>query len=86
MADADRLPDPGPGVAYTFQLIGLSIATEDGRALGTLVEIIRTGAHPVYVVRGDKELLVPATPEVVKNVDLAAGVITVALPLGLEEL
>src|SRR5262249_35791939 len=86
--DSERLPDPGPGVAYTFQLIGLRVATEDGRAPGVLDQMIGTGAHPVYVVRGDgdKELLVPATAEVVKHVDFAGGLITVALPAGLEEL
>ena len=86
--EPERLPDPGPGVAYTFQLFGLRVATEDGRTLGTLEQILGTPAHPVYVVRGerDKELLVPATVEVVKRVDLAGGLITVALPAGLEDL
>ena len=86
LAEADLLPDPGPGVAYTFQLIGLEVRTEDGRALGRLADIIASPAHPVYVVRGARELLVPANPEVLKRVDLEAGVITVSLPAGLEEL
>ena len=86
LAPAERLPDPGPGVAYTFQLVGLEVRTEDGRALGRIQDVIATGAHPVYVVQGARELLVPAAPEVVRRVDLAAGVITVALPAGLEEL
>ncbi|MBI5711634.1 MAG: 16S rRNA processing protein RimM [Candidatus Eisenbacteria bacterium] len=86
LVESDRLPDPGPGTAYTFQLIGLRVETEDGRALGTLEDIVATGAHPVYVVQGERELLIPATPEVVRRVDLAAGVIAVALPAGLEEI
>jgi 16S rRNA processing protein RimM len=85
-ADRDRVPDPGPGLAYTYQLIGLTVATEEGRVLGTLEDIIATGAHPVYVVRGDKELLIPATTEVLKQVDLTGGRITVALPNGLEDI
>jgi len=85
-AEHERLPDPGPGVAYTFQLLGLRVETEEGRLLGTLEDIIQTGAHPVYVVRGERELLVPAAPEVLKRVDLEAGVITVAPPAGLEDL
>lgn len=86
LADPARLPDPGPETVYTFQLIGLSVRTEDGRVLGELTEVIATGAHPVYVVRGERELLVPTNPEVLKRVDLEAGVITVALPAGLEEI
>jgi 16S rRNA processing protein RimM len=80
------LPDPGPGTAYTFQLIGLRVETEDGRVLGVLDEVVATGAHPVYVVKGGRELLVPAAPGVVKRVDLEAKLMVVALPAGLEEL
>ena len=86
LADSEVLPDPGPDVAYTFELVGLEVRDEGGRRLGRLVDIIATGAHPVYVVQGERELLVPANPEVLKRVDLAAGLIVVALPPGLEEL
>jgi 16S rRNA processing protein RimM len=86
LAERERLPDPGPGVAYTFQLIGLVVRTTDGRSLGTLEEVISTGANPVYLVRGEREWLVPAAPGVVRNVDPAARVMTVELPPGLEDL
>lgn len=85
-ADESVLPDPGPGVAYAFQLVGLRVIDADGRELGTLVELMTSAANPVYVVRGEREWLIPATPEVVKKVDLAGGVITVTLPAGLETL
>ena len=35
-AEAERLPDPGPGTVYAFQLVGLRVETEDGRDLGVL--------------------------------------------------
>jgi 16S rRNA processing protein RimM len=79
------LPDPGPDTAYTFQLIGLRVVTEDGRELGTLAGVQSAG-HPLYVVRGEKEMLIPATPAFVQSVDLKAGVVTVTLPAGMEEL
>ena len=85
-AESERLPDPGPGVAYTFQLVGLAVETEDGTRLGVLDSVMPTAAHPVYVVQGEREWLVPATPEVVRRVDLERGVITVALPKGLEDI
>jgi 16S rRNA processing protein RimM len=85
-AERDRLPDPGPGIAYTFELIGCRVVADDGRELGTLEDIWSTGAHPIYVVQGEKELLLPAHPGVVKNVDLAARIITVTPPRGIEEL
>jgi 16S rRNA processing protein RimM len=86
LADHTKLPDPGPDVAYTYQLIGLEVREEGGRVLGALEDIVQTGAHPIYVVRGTREWLIPATPEVVKRVDLGSRAITVALPRGLEDI
>lgn len=85
-ADDALLPDAGPGQAYQFQLIGLKVMEADGRDLGVIESVIQTGAHAVYIVQGARELLIPATEQVVRNVDLAGGVITVALPPGLEDL
>jgi len=85
-ADDSLLPDAGPGQAYQFQLIGLKVMETGGRELGAIEQVIQTGAHAVYVVQGARELLIPATAEVVRNVDLAAGVVTVTLPAGLEDL
>ena len=86
LIEQDRLPDPGPGVAYAFQLIGLAVETEEHRQLGILESIVPTGANPIYIVQGDREWLIPATAEVVKHVDFTRRVITVALPAGLEEI
>ena len=46
-----------------------------GEALGTIVEILETGANDVYVVRADGvgELLIPAIKDVVKDIDPAQG-------------
>jgi 16S rRNA processing protein RimM len=85
MLDEAQLPDAGPGEAYQFQLIGLEVHTADGRLLGTVAEAFPTGAHWVYVVRGERELMIPAHAETILNVDLDARRMTVALPAGLEE-
>ena len=84
--ERSRMPDPGPGLAYNFQLIGLEVFTEEGRRLGTLAEIWPTPAHPVLVVRGDVEVLVPAVPEFVKAVSFDERRITVRLLPGMEEI
>ena len=85
-AESSQLPDPGPRVAYAYQLIGLAVEAEDGRRLGVLESILPTGANRVFVVRGEREWLIPATEQVIRGVDLGRGVITVSLPPGLEEL
>jgi 16S rRNA processing protein RimM len=86
MVERERLPDPGEKTAYTFQLLGLRVETEEGRVLGTVADIVATGAHPIYVVRGERELLVPAAPGVLQRVSLAEGRVVVRLPAGLEEI
>jgi len=46
--------------------------------LGKLSHLLETGAHDVMVIKGDSEYLIPfVNDEVVVDVDLAAGVITV---------
>jgi 16S rRNA processing protein RimM len=84
--EAAALPDPGPTTAYTFQLVGLRVETTDGRALGTVAEVITTAAQPIYVVRGEREILIPGVLDIVKRVDLGAGLMVVDPPAGLEEL
>jgi 16S rRNA processing protein RimM len=84
--DDSVLPDPGPGVAYAYQLVGLRVVETDGRELGSIADVVTTGANPIYIVRGERELLIPVIPDVVRKVDLATGVVTVTLPAGLEEL
>jgi len=69
-SDLEPLPE---GQYYRFQLLGLNVSTADGRPLGTIEDVITTGANDVYLVRGEAgEVLVPATAEVVREVDLAS--------------
>ncbi len=77
-AEVPPLPE---GSYYHFQLVGLKVTDEAGQELGRLREIVSGPANDIYVVDGGpRELLLPATKEVVRRIDLAAGVI-VARPL-----
>ncbi|MSQ29525.1 MAG: 16S rRNA processing protein RimM [Dehalococcoidia bacterium] len=59
---------------FLHELIGLRTVTDDGRELGRVTEVLQPGANDVYVVQGPYgELLLPATPEVVLEIDLAQG-------------
>ena len=62
------------GEYYRFQLIGLAVVNRDGGALGTLDEIIATGANDVYRVHPAEgaDVLIPALADVILSVDLAA--------------
>lgn len=83
----DQLPDTDDDEYYWADLVGLKVVTADGADLGTLEEIIETGSNDVYCVRGgEKEILIPALADVIRNIDLTRGIMTVALPDGLLDL
>ncbi len=73
------------GEYYLFQIIGARVETTDGEALGTLVDVLETGANDVYILRGSDygEVLLPVTEETVVETDIAAGRVVVAPPAGL---
>ena len=82
IGDVVPLPE---GDYYLYELIGLQIVTTNGQTLGKVVNILETGANDVYVVETpDKtDILLPAIPDVVKEIDTDAGKITVELIDGL---
>ena len=74
-----ELPPLEEGRFYYFELEGLRVRTADGRELGVLEQIFETGGNDVYVVRAadGREILIPATHEVVRSIDPAAGTMVV---------
>ena len=70
---------------YHFQLIDMQVFSDEGESLGVIVEILDTSANDVYVIRGESgpDLLIPAIREVVLDVDVDGGRMTVHLPPGL---
>ncbi len=80
----DRVGPLPDGSYYYFQVIGLRVRTDVGEELGEVREVLATGSNDVYVVRGPAgERLVPALNDVVLDVDLDVGQMTVRLPEGL---
>ncbi|HET9906906.1 MAG TPA: ribosome maturation factor RimM [Anaerolineales bacterium] len=73
------------GQIYQHELFGFRVVDENDNALGELVEIIETGANDVYVIRNEsgKELLLPAIPSVILNLDTASRLMRVHLLEGL---
>ena len=81
-SDVPPLPE---GKHYQYEMIELDVVDDNGNPLGKLVEILETGANDVYVVRDDsgKEILLPAIPSVILNVDMAQHSMKVHLLEGL---
>lgn len=59
-----------PGEFYLYQLIGLRAETESGEALGTVSDLIETGAADVFVIRPEtgQDLLLPDRPDVILGI------------------
>ena len=72
------------GRHFVADLIGLK-ALDDatGSELGKITDIIPLQAHPVYVITGSREILVPAVPEFVRGIDIDAGTVTFRLIEGM---
>jgi 16S rRNA processing protein RimM len=79
-----ELPELPEGSWWPHELEGSDVVTEDGRALGTLVDVVLNPANDLWVVRdGDRELLVPAIRDVVVDVDVERKRVTVRAVPGL---
>jgi 16S rRNA processing protein RimM len=80
-------PTAGDGEYYWIDLIGLAVVNREGQALGTVVDLLATGAHSVLRLRrpeaaeGDAteagERLIPFVAAYVDDVNLAERRITV---------
>lgn len=84
----DQAVELGPDENFIVDLIGLLVVTDEGEELGTLTDVILTGANDVYEVttaRG-KKILLPAIKQCVLSVDLDEGKVLVHVMDGLLDL
>jgi 16S rRNA processing protein RimM len=83
-SDLPQLPDDE---FYWSDLIGLNVITDEGTLLGCIKDIFETGSNDIYVVQGtDREYLIPAIGDVVKQVDIKGGTVIVTPLEGLLDL
>jgi 16S rRNA processing protein RimM len=69
------LPETGPDEYYVFELVGLAVEREDGKALGTVADVEPGPANDVLAL--DTGIRLPLVEACVQEVDLAAGRILV---------
>lgn len=72
------------GEYFLFQLIGLRALDEAGHELGTVSDLMETGAHDVLVIErpeGGEDLLVPNHPQFVMEVAPERGIIVMRPPV-----
>lgn len=63
---------------FIQDLIGMEVRDADsGEVYGKLADVMQTGANDVYVIKGDREYLVPAIPDVIVSTDIDSDVMTI---------
>lgn len=68
--DEPELPED---TYYIVDLIGLDVFLDTGEKLGSLKEVfpVQSGNHDIYVVEtGEKDILLPAIGDVIKDIDI----------------
>ena len=83
--DAVKLPE---GRYFIADLIGLKVVDDERGELGTIKDIINSGASDIIIVKrkGKNELLIPYLNAIVYEVDIAGVTMKVKLPEGLYEI
>lgn len=71
------------GSFFLADIMGARVVTEEGQELGLLEDIIEAPAANVYVVRGQREILIPAVPQFIIKTDPKGKLITVRLIEGM---
>jgi 16S rRNA processing protein RimM len=83
-ADKSLLPALQEEGYFYEQIIGLTVYTTDGNIIGRVSGIFETGSNDIYVVKGpDKEYLIPAIHDVIKEIKLKEGRIIIHVLKGL---
>ncbi|MBS9338451.1 ribosome maturation factor RimM [Fructobacillus sp. M2-14] len=80
--DRDDLED---GEYYYSEIIGCEVQDEEGEVIGTVKEIMETGANDVWIVKraSGKDALIPVIPDVVKDVNVEKQTIVIDVLEGL---
>jgi len=70
--DAIKLPK---NHYFICDIIGLKVFNYDGQYIGKVEDVIQTGANDVYIIKTveNKEVLIPAIRDVVLDIDLEKG-------------
>src|SRR4030066_648353 len=82
----NEVPVLGKDTWYHYEIIGIEVFTTDGMCLGKIEDILTTGSNDVYIVRdNEREYLIPAIRDVIKEVDTKRRRMVIALVDGLKK-
>ena len=82
----DEMVDLPDQTFFLFDVIGMKVYTESGEFLGEIAEIIEMPANDLWRVEGERSILLPASENVILNVDKEERKVTVRIIEGLLDL
>lgn len=85
LVDREHAVELGENENFIADLIDMEVATDEGKVLGTLTDVIETGANDVYAVKTPegKEILLPAIRDCILDVNVDEKRMTVHVMEGL---
>ena len=85
LVDREHAVELGENENFIADLIDMEVATDEGKVLGTLTDVIETGANDVYAVKtpGGTEMLLPASRDCILDVNVDEKRMTVHVMEGL---
>ena len=72
-----ELPKLAEGTYYWSELIGLTVINTKGEKLGTVQQLMATGANDILVLTGERRRLIPYISQVIIEVDHKKNIICV---------
>lgn len=75
-----RLPE---GTVFIADLIGCRVLTEEGDEIGTIRDVLTMPSSDVYVIRGEKNYMIPAVKEFVREINATERLVRVHLIEGM---
>ena len=85
LVDREHAVELGENENFIADLIDMEVVTDEGKILGTLTDVIETGANDVYAVKTpeEKEILLPAIRDCILDVNVDEKRMTVHVMEGL---
>ena len=85
LVDRENAVELGENENFIADLIDMEVVTDEGKVLGTLTDVIETGANDVYAVKTPegKEILLPAIRDCILDVNVDEKRMTVHVMEGL---
>lgn len=72
------------GTVFIADLLGCKVITDEGVEIGKIKDVLTMPASDVYVIHGEKNYMIPAVKEFVKEINVEEGFVLVHLIEGFE--